>query len=76
MDPGYETLIETENLIWTMAVYLLHGGIVFLQTNLGAPDGATTSYSIAITDLEDRKRTKLSDWGYSDMAEIEICKLG
>jgi hypothetical protein len=43
--------------------------------DLAAPDGATTSYSIAITDLEDRKRTKLSDWGYPDMAEIEVCKL-
>jgi hypothetical protein len=43
--------------------------------DLAAPDGATTSYSITITDLEDRKKTKLSDWGYPDMAEIEVCKL-
>ena len=42
---------------------------------LTAPDGAATSYSIAITDLEDRKKTKFSDWGYPDMAEIEVCKL-
>jgi len=34
MDPSYETIIETKNLIWTAAVYLLHGGIVFAQTSL------------------------------------------
>jgi hypothetical protein len=34
MDPSYETIIETKNLICTMAVYLLHGGIVFVQTSL------------------------------------------
>jgi hypothetical protein len=42
---------------------------------LAAPGGAAPSYSIAITDLEDRKKTKISDWGYPDMAEIEVCKL-
>ena len=34
MDPNYETIIDTENLIWTLAVYLLHAGLVFLHASL------------------------------------------
>ena len=34
MDPGYETVVDVMDLIWTLAVYLLHGGVVFVQASL------------------------------------------
>lgn len=52
MDPGYETIIETRNLIWTMAVYLLHGGIVFLHTSLACFLLATGAHNLWMPDLD------------------------
>ncbi len=52
MDPGYETIIETKNLIWTMAVYLLHGGIVFLQTSLACFLLGTGAHNLLTPDLD------------------------
>jgi hypothetical protein len=52
MDPGYETIIETKNLIWTMAVYLLHGGIVFFQTSLAFFLLATGAHNLLAPDLD------------------------
>ncbi len=34
MDPGYETVVELQDLLWTLAAYLLHGTIVFLHAGL------------------------------------------
>jgi hypothetical protein len=34
MDPGYETVLDVRELIWTLAVYVLHGVIMFLQAGL------------------------------------------
>ena len=36
MDPGYETIVDLSDLIWTLAVYVLHGVIVFLHMSLAA----------------------------------------
>ncbi len=52
MAPGYETIIETENLIWTLAVYLLHGAIVLLQSSLACFLLATGTQSLLIPDLD------------------------
>jgi hypothetical protein len=34
MDPSYETVVEFQDVFWSMAVYLLHGAIVVLHTSL------------------------------------------
>ena len=52
MDPGYETIIETKNLIWTMAVYLLHGGMVFFQTSLAFFLLVTGAHNLLAPDLD------------------------
>jgi hypothetical protein len=52
MDPSYETIIETKNLIWTLAVYLLHGGIVFLQASLASFLLATGAHDSLKPDLD------------------------
>ncbi len=52
MEPSYETIIETENLIWTMAVYLLHGGVVFLQTSLACFLLGTGAQNLLVPDLD------------------------
>lgn len=52
MDLGYETIIETKNLIWTMGVYLLHAGIVFLQTSLACFLLATGAHHLLAPDLD------------------------
>lgn len=35
MDPGYETVVDVTDLIWTLAVYVLHVVLVFFQVSLG-----------------------------------------
>lgn len=52
MDPNYETIIETKNLIWTMVVYLLHGGIVFFQTSLACFLLGTGVQHLLMPDLD------------------------
>lgn len=52
MDPGYETIIDTKNLIWTLVVYLLHGGIVFLQTSLACFLLGTGALGLLMPDLD------------------------
>jgi len=52
MDPSYETIIDTQNLIWTMLVYLLHGGIVFLQTSLACFLLGTGTHNLLAPDLD------------------------
>ena len=52
MDPSYETIIETKNLIWTMVVYLLHGGVVFLQTSLAVFLLTTGAHNLFAPDLD------------------------
>ena len=52
MDPNYEAIIETENLIWTMAVYLLHAGIVFFQTSLAGFLLATGALNLLMPNLD------------------------
>ncbi len=52
MDTSYETIIETENLLWTMAVYLLHGGIVFLQASLASFLLMTGAHNLVMPDLD------------------------
>lgn len=50
MDPNYETIIETKNLIWTMAVYLLHAVIVFLHASLALFLLATGTHDLLMPD--------------------------
>lgn len=52
MDPDYETIIETKNLIWTMVVYLFHGGFVFLQTSLACFLLGTGVHNLFAPDLD------------------------
>jgi len=52
MDPGYETIIDTQNLIWTMVVYLLHGAIVFFQASLACFLLATGVHNLFQPDLD------------------------
>jgi len=52
MDPGYETIVEMKNLIWTMAVYLLHAGIAFLQTSLACFLLGTGAHGLLMPDLD------------------------
>ena len=52
MDPNYETIIETKNLIWPMVVYMLHGGIVFLQTSLACFLLGTGAHNLLMPDLD------------------------
>ena len=54
MDPSYETIIDTKNLIWTMAVYLLHGGMFFLQTSLACFLLGTGAHNLLRPDLDRR----------------------
>jgi hypothetical protein len=34
MDPSYETVVKTSDLLWTLYAYLAHGAIVFLHVSL------------------------------------------
>ena len=34
MDPSYEDIVEFKDRVWTLAVYLLHGGMVFVHAGL------------------------------------------
>jgi hypothetical protein len=52
MDPSYETIIDTQNLIWTMAVYLLHAGIVLFQTSLACFLLATGAHNLFDPELD------------------------
>lgn len=52
MDPDYETIIETTDLIWTMAVYLLHAGIVFVQTSLACFLLGTGAHNLLMPDFD------------------------
>jgi len=52
MDPNYETIIETGNLIWTMVAYLLHGGFVFFQTSLAYFLLGTGAHNLFAPDLD------------------------
>lgn len=52
MDPSYETIIETKNLIWTLAVYLLHGGIVFMQASLACFLLGTGAHQLLMPDID------------------------
>jgi len=52
MDPSYETIIDTQNLIWTLIVYLLHGGMVFLQTSLACFLLGTGAFNLFAPDLD------------------------
>ena len=52
MDPGYESVIDTENLIWTMLVYLFHGGILFLHASVAGFLLATGAHGLFTPDLD------------------------
>jgi hypothetical protein len=34
MDPGYETVVDVMDLVWTLAVYAIHGFVVFVHASL------------------------------------------
>ena len=36
MDPGYETVLDASEFVWTMAAYVVHGAIVALHAGLAA----------------------------------------
>ena len=52
INPNYEMIIETKNLVWTLLVYLLHGGIVFLQASLACFMLATGAHNLLAPDLD------------------------
>jgi hypothetical protein len=52
MDPSYETIVETKNLVWTMLVYLLHAGIVILHTSLAVFLLATGGHNLLMPELD------------------------
>lgn len=52
MDPSYESVIDTENLIWTMLVYVLHGGILFFHASVAGFLVATGSLGLFAPDLD------------------------
>jgi hypothetical protein len=52
MDPSYESVIDTENLIWTMLVYLLHGGFLFFHASLAGFLVATGSLGLFAPDFD------------------------
>jgi hypothetical protein len=52
MEPNYETIIDTQNLIWTMAVYLLHGGLVLLQASLACFLLGTGAHNLLMPNVD------------------------
>ena len=52
MDPSYETILDTENLIWTMLVYLLHGAIVFFHASVAGFLLVTGSLGLFAPDFD------------------------
>jgi len=66
MEPGYETIIDTQNLVWTMLVYLLHGAIVFLQASLACFLLATGAHNLLMPGLDRNWLRKLGAIGIGD----------
>ncbi len=52
METGYETIIDTQNLIWTLVVYLMHGALVLVQTSLACFLLATGAHNLVLPDLD------------------------
>ncbi len=52
METGYETIIDTQNLIWTLVVYLIHGALVLVQTSLACFLLATGAHNLLFPDLD------------------------
>jgi len=52
MDTGYETIVDTQNLIWTLGVYLLHGGLIFVQASLASFLLATGAHNLAFPNFD------------------------
>ena len=52
MDPNYETILDTENLIWTMLVYLLHGSMVFFHASVSGFLLVTGSLGLFAPDFD------------------------
>jgi hypothetical protein len=73
MDPNYETILETENLIWTMLAYGIHGVIVFLYASLSGFLLATGVLGLATPDFD---RPWLRTLGTVSMGEPNTRFLG
>jgi len=73
MDPSYESVIDTENLIWTMLVYLLHGGIVFFHASLAGFLLGTGLFGTLAPDLD---RSWLRALGATSIGEPNARLLG
>jgi len=52
MDPNYETIIETQNLFWTMLVYLLHGAVLFFHASLSGFLLVSGIFGLAAPDFD------------------------
>ena len=46
MDPGYESVIDTSNLVWTLVAMLIHGAIVAAQVGLCLYLAATAIHNL------------------------------
>jgi len=52
MDPGYETVVDVMDLVWTLAVYGLHGLMVFVQASLACFLVATGLHGLLVPRLD------------------------
>jgi hypothetical protein len=52
MDTGYETIVDTSNLIWTLGVYLIHGALVFVQASLSFFLVSTGAHNAFMPDFD------------------------
>ena len=52
MDPSYETVVDVRDLIWTLAAYVLHGGIVVLHASLACFLLGTGTHNLLLPRLD------------------------
>ena len=52
MDPSYENIVDTQDMIWTAVAYLLHGGTVFVQASVACFLLGTGARSLLVPRLD------------------------
>lgn len=52
MNPGYESVIDTANLVWTLAAMLIHGAVVAAQLGLALFLAATGVHNLFFPDSD------------------------
>ncbi len=73
MDPGYETVVELQDLLWTLAAYLLHGTIVFLHAGLACFLLGTGLHDLLLPGLDGKWLRRL---GASPVGSPDASPLG